>query len=157
MPLIYEIICLSIFCTKSNDYYNDFSIKQRIVLFSVSVFFDYIIEFIYVLIIKKSIGVWIFSKSFNDDVYGSYFMFVFLSITFIIVVIFVIFVSLFIFDWSTLEISITRHIGLIIFFVIFCLMEVQHIHCCKDTEIFNLVNYEEDQNTIYLQANERWV
>lgn len=80
----FEFICFLI-SHFNLDWFDN--LKQEIGLFSVLLFIDYIIEIIYLIIIKKNLGVWIFDNSFNDE-YGSYSMFVVLSIVYIIFTIF---------------------------------------------------------------------
>lgn len=145
MPIIFEFICFLI-SHFNLDWFD--SLKQEIGLFSVLLFIDYIIEFVYLIIIKKNLEVWIFDNSFKDE-YGLYSMFVGLSIIYIICTIF--FGLLFsVFDDD--ELPIWHTIVLIICFVIFCMIEVSTIHKIKDDEIFNSLAYQEEQNTIYLHA-----
>lgn len=144
MPIIYEFICFLI------SYFNlDWfdSLKQEIGLFSILILIDYIIEFIYLIIIKKNLGIWIFDDSFNDKC-GSYSMFIVLSIMYIIITIFF---GLLFSDFDDV-IPITHTIILIIFFAIFCMIEVSMIHECKDDDVFDSLTYQEEQNTIYLHA-----
>lgn len=141
MPIIFEFICFLISHFNLDWYEN---LKQEIGLFSVLLFIDYIIEFIYLLIIKKNLGVWIFSNSFNDEC-QSYSIFVLLSIVYIIITIFL---GMFEND----GIPICHTIFLIIFFAIFCCMQTSIIHDDKDNNEFNLLAYQEEQNTIYLHA-----
>lgn len=144
MPIIFEFICFLI----SHFNLNWFdSLKQEIGLFSVLLFIDYIIEFIYLIIIKKNLGVWIFKKSFIDEC-GAYSMFVVLSIVYIIITIF--FGELFsAFDDG---VPIAHTVVLVICFIFFCIIEVSLIHENKDDNVFELLAYQEEQNTIYLHA-----
>lgn len=127
MPIIFEFICFLISHFNLNWFY---SLKQEVILFSVLLFIDYIIETIYLIVIKKNLGVWIFDTSFNDEC-GSYSMFVFLSIIYIF---FTVFLGLFsgIFEEGK---PITHTIVLIICFVIFCMVEVSIIHDSNDDDI----------------------
>lgn len=144
MPIIFEFICFLI-SHFNLDWFD--SLKQEVELFSVLLFIDYIIEFLYLIIIKKNLGVWIFDNSFNDKC-GSYSMFVILSIIYII---FTIFLGLL---FGTFEDGkpIAHTTVLIIFFAIFCMIEVSMIHEYKDDDIFDSLAYQEEQNTIYLHA-----
>lgn len=144
MPIIFEFICFLI-SHFNLDWFD--SLKQEIGLFSVLLLIDYIIEFIYLIIIKKNLGVWIFNNSFNDE-YGSFSMFVTLSIVYIMVTIF--FGSLFS-DFHD-GIPIWHTIVLTICFVIFCMIEVSMIHKSKEDKVFESLTYQEEQNTIYLHA-----
>ena len=144
MPIIFEFICFLI-SHYNLDWFD--GLKQEIGLFSALLFIDYIIELIYLIIIKKNLGVWIFDNSFNDE-YGSYSMFVVLSIIYII---FTIFFSL-IFSAFNDGLPIAHTIILIICFAIFCMIEVSMIHENKDDKIFESLSYQEEQNTIYLHA-----
>lgn len=144
VPIIFEFICFLISHFNLNWYD---SLKQEIGLFSVLLFIDYIIEFIYLIIIKKNLGVWIFKKSFNDEC-GAYSMFVVLSIVYIIITIF--FGALFsdFDDW----VPIAHTVVLAICFIFFCMIEVSMIHENKDDNVFESFAYQEEQNTIYLHA-----
>lgn len=144
MPIIFEFICFLI-SHFNLDWFD--GLKQEIGLFSALLFIDYIIELIYLIIIKKNLGVWISDNSFNDE-YGSYSMFVVLSIIYII---FTIFFSL-IFSAFNDGLPIAHTIILIICFAIFCMIEVSMIHENKDDKIFESLSYQEEQNTIYLHA-----
>lgn len=128
MPIVFEFLCFLVSHFNFYSWYDNF--KQEIILFSVLLFIDYIIEFIYLIIIKKNIGIWIFSNSFNDE-YGSYSMFVFLAITYIIITVFLGMLL----DFFDRDIPIT-HTILIIFFIIFCFTETSYIHECQDDNIF---------------------
>lgn len=144
MPIIFEFICF-LMSHFNLDWFDN--LKQEIGLFSVLLFIDYIIEFIYLIIIKKNLGVWIFGNSFNDESV-SFSMFVVLSIIYIIGTIFF---GLLFSDFND-GIPIWHTIVLMICFVIFCMIEVSMIHSDKDDDIFASLSYQEEQNTIYLHA-----
>lgn len=144
MPIIFEFICFLI-SHFNLDWFDN--LKQEIGLFSALLLIDYIIEFIYLIIVKRNLGVWIFSNSFNDE-FGSFSMFVTLSIIYIMVTIF--FGLLFsVFDNG---IPIWHTIVLIICFSVFCMIEVSMIHESKDDKVFESLDYQEEQNTIYLHT-----
>lgn len=145
MPIVFEFLYFLVSHFNFYSWYDNF--KQEIILFSVLLFIDYIIEFIYLIIIKKNIGIWIFSNSFNDE-YGSYSMFVFLAITYIIITVFLGMLL----DFFDRDIPITHTIFLIIFFIIFCFTETSYIHECQDDNIFTSLSYQEETETIYLRT-----
>lgn len=141
MPVIFEFICFLISHFKLDWCEN---LKQEIGLFSGLLFIDYIIEAIYLSIIKKHLGVWMFSNSYNDE-YQSYSAFVLLSIVYI-------FFTIFLGMLKDDGIPICHTIFLIIFFAIFCCMQTSVIHNNKDANAFDSLSYQEEQNTIYLHA-----
>lgn len=147
MPIIFEFIEFLIF-----HFQNDWTdgIKRELTIFSVLLIVDYIIEFIYMILIKNILGVWIFSKEFNNiETYGSYSIFVCLSIVFIIGTIFFSIILGGIFSDC---LPIAHTIILIICFIFFCLIQTSSIHEIQDDNAFDLTSYQVDENTIYLRA-----
>ena len=66
MPIIFEFICFLI--SHKYLYWHNGCLEEEIILFSFLAFIDYVIEFVYLIIISKSLGVWNFCDSF-DNVY----------------------------------------------------------------------------------------
>lgn len=148
MPIIFEFIMFLIYHF-SNDWTEN--IKREAKIFSVLLMVDYIIEFIYLKIIRNILGVWIFSKEFNNiETYGTYSDFVILSVIYIIATVLLSLITCETF--SDDEFPIIHTIILIICFVIFCFIETSAIHDSQDDNAFNSMEYQIEENTIYLRA-----
>ena len=148
MPIIFEFIMFLIYHF-SNDWTDN--IKREAKIFSVLLIIDYIIEFIYLKIVRNILGVWIFSKEFNNvETYESYSNFVVLSIIYIIATIVLSLVTCKI--CSDNELPIMHTIVLIILFAVFCGFQTSYIHESQDDNAFNSIGYQTEENTIYLRA-----
>ena len=145
MPIVYEGINLLI---HHFGQFNEGDWRSEIKIYSVLLVIDYIIEIVYSVIIKNALGVWIISSEFNNiKTYGVYEIFVFFAIVWIIVSIFC---------KSTLSkndsIPVFHTIFLVIFFTIFSFMIVDYIYDRQDQNIFDSLEYQIEDNTIFLRA-----
>lgn len=145
MPIVYEGINLLI---HHFGQYREGNWRSEIKFYSILLAIDYIIEIIYSVIIKNVLGVWIISSKFNNiETYGAYGIFVFFAVVWIIVSIF--------FKAALDEndgMPVFHTIFLVILFAIFSFIMVDYIHDTQDQGIFDSLEYQLEDNTIYLRA-----
>lgn len=146
MPIVFEGIMFLI--NFFRDGWADGEVKKQLGFFSVLLLVDYIIEFIYLKAVKGILGVWAFSNEFaNIESHGTYEFFVFCSVAYIIICIIASF-----FDYYDDDLPIMHTILLIICFIAFSSMNTSTLRESVDEAVFNSMEYQVQEDTIYLRT-----
>lgn len=146
MPIVFEGIMFLLNFFRGG--WADGEVKKQLGFFSVLLLVDYIIEVIYLKVVKGILGVWVFSDEFvSIESHGTYEFFVFCSVVYIIICIIASFI-----DFDDDELPIMHTIILIICFIAFSTTNTITLHESIDEAVFNSMEYQVHEDTIYLRA-----
>lgn len=157
MPIVYEIltVVLSFFTRECHTSYDKKEhIKEHAITLGISLAFDYVIELVWVLIVKHRISVWMFSEEFTkiDGASSAFDLFKYLAIAYIVL-------SL---TFGTIigsamdedrDMPILHTIILILFFILFATaIGPRAVSANIDEAAYEKMPYEQTVQTIDLKA-----
>ena len=154
MPIIFEFyMSLILHYSQCNYQIKEIegNFKVEVIIFFIFLVINYLIEFIHLKKIRNMLGVWMFSKEFNNiETYNIFHDFVMTSI---ICFGLIGLISLIVKEICTdYEIIFWHVAALIVVIICIYIMPIASLHDSQEDALFDSINYTVDENTIYLTS-----